>query len=331
MRHCPAALDGQFRSGVWIWTLQGPTMTPSRHRKESVMWVLMGSHGNITSQAARRLLEQGRRVRVIGRRAQALAPLQALGAETAIGDAADADFLSQAFDGATAAYVMIPPGYAEPDMRAAQARIGRAIAAALARAGVRRVVNLSSLGADLPSGTGPIAGLHEQEQRLNALPGLDLLHLRPGYFMENHLHAAGAVAALGVYPSLERSDVPVPMVATADIAAVVARELATPSARGVLHLAAGAYSFRDAARLLGAAIGQPALAHVQAEPAQAEAGMRAAGFSPDAARLMAEMAAWMSAGSHAAAPSPVELMPTTLADFAPRFADAWRAARAAAA
>ncbi len=49
--------------------------------------------------------------------------------------------------------------------------------------------------AGLPAGTGPIAGPHAQAQRLNALPGLALLHLRPGYFMEYHQHAAGAVVA----------------------------------------------------------------------------------------------------------------------------------------
>ena len=193
------------------------------------MYVLMGANGNITSRAVRALLQQGKPVRVIGRSAAALAPLRQLGAEAAVGDAQETSFLTRAFEGATGVYVMIPTDYGAPDMRRSQTQFGTAIATAIARSGVRRVVNLSSVGAELPAGTGPIAGLHEQEQRLNALPGLDLLHLRPGYFMENHLHAAAAIAALGVYPSLERSDVSVPMVATPDIAAVVARELIEPT------------------------------------------------------------------------------------------------------
>lgn len=180
------------------------------------MYVLLGANGNIASRVARILLQQGKPVRVIGRNPAALAPLRELGAELAIGDAQQVDFLAGAFAGASSVYAMIPPDYAAPDMRRSQTLFGTAIAAAIARSGVKRVLNLSSVGADLASGTGPIAGLHEQEQRLNALPDLDLLHLRPGYFMENHLHAAGAVAAVGVYPSLERADVPVPMIATAD-------------------------------------------------------------------------------------------------------------------
>jgi uncharacterized protein YbjT (DUF2867 family) len=284
------------------------------------MYVLMGANGNITSRAARTLLQQGRKVRVIGRNAATLAPLQALGAEPAIGDAQQAPFLERAFDGATAVYAMIPPDYAAADMRRSQTLFGTAIATAIGRAGVRRVINLSSVGADLPSGTGPITGLHEQEQRLDALPGLDLLHLRPGYFMENHLHAAGAIAALGVYPSLERPDVPVPMVATQDIAAVVVRELTGPGTRGVLHLhAPKRYTFSEVASILGRAIGHPDLQYVVADAAQARGAMLAAGFSPDVAERMAEMAHWLSKGTHATLPGPVETTPTTLEAFAPRF------------
>jgi uncharacterized protein YbjT (DUF2867 family) len=290
------------------------------------MYVLLGAHGNITSRAARTLLQQGQPVRVIGRSAAALAPLQQLGAQVAVGDAQDAAFLTRAFDGARAVYAMIPPDYAAADLRRSQTQLGTAIAAAIAHSGVRRVVALSSIGAELAAGTGPIVGLHEQEARLDALPGLDLLHLRPGYFMENHLHVAAAVAALGVYPSLESPDAAVPMVATADIAAVVARELTQPQHRGVLYLhAPRRYTFVEAARILGRAIGRPELPYVQVEPEQGIAAMTRMGFSPDAAARMAEMARWLSALTPAPLPGPVELTPTTLEDYAPRFREVWDA------
>jgi uncharacterized protein YbjT (DUF2867 family) len=296
------------------------------------MYVLMGANGNITSRAVRTLLKQDRPVRVIGRSAAALATLRQLGAEAAVGDAHDADFLTRAFEGAMGVYAMIPTDYGAPDMRRSQTQLGTAIATAIARSGVRRVINLSSVGGELPAGTGPIAGLHEQEQRLNALPGLDLLHLRPGYFMENHLHAAAAIASIGVYPSLERSDVSVPMVATPDIAAVVARELIEAKTRGVLHLHAPRhYTFQQTAAILGRAIGRPGLLHVRSEPAQARGAMLGAGFSPDAAEQMAQLANWLSAGTHTTMPEPVEVTTTTLEDFAPRFREAYEALPRAAA
>ena len=285
------------------------------------MYVLLGSNGNITSQAASLLLAEGAPVRVVGRNAKSLAKLQAAGAQIAAGDITDERFLAKAFEGATAVYAMIPPDYAAPDMPAAQDRQGESIVRALAAAGVKRVENLSSIGAHLPSGTGPIAGLYRQEQRLNALKGVDVLHLRPGYFFENHLFAIGTIQAIGAYADMTAPDAPLPMVATADIARVVARELRNPSGTGkrLLHLRAPRlYSMRDSTALLGAAIGKPKLAYVQAEPAQAKAAMMQHGFSASVAAMFEEMSAAFSArrldGEYEKGPT--EVTPTLLEQFA---------------
>jgi uncharacterized protein YbjT (DUF2867 family) len=282
------------------------------------MFVLLGSNGQITSQLARLLLAGGHAVRVVGRNAGALAALESAGAQVAVGDPTDAAFLQRAFDGATAAYTMTPPCYGEPDMRAAQDRIGAAIALALNQVRVPRVVNLSSVGAELPSGTGPIAALHAQEQRLNAIAGIDLLHLRPGYFMENLLPAAGAVAAAGVLPGMEAPDAQIPMVATRDIAAVAARELVTPRHRGVLLLHAASHiTLREAAAVLGAAIGKPGLPYVQSPAADVKAVLRTHGFSANAADRLEELARWLSTSSRASATAgPAEVQPTDMEAFA---------------
>lgn len=282
------------------------------------MYVLLGSNGQITSKLARRLLAAGHPVRVVGRNRNALAELERAGAQLAVGDPADAAFLTRAFAGATAAYTMIPPCYAEPDMRAAQDRIGSSIAQALREAQVPRVVNLSSMGAELPHGTGPIEALHAQEQRLGAIGTLDLLHLRPGYFMENLLAGVADTAALEVLVGMEAPDVAIPMAATADIAAVAAGELVTPRHRGALLLHAPEHvTMRQAAAALGAAIGRPDLPYVQVSPAEAKPAMMAQGFSADAADQLEALARWLStsplASTHAA---PVAIQPTTIEAFA---------------
>ena len=282
------------------------------------MFVLLGSNGQITSQLARLLLASGRPVRVVGRNADALAPLAAAGAQLAVGDAGDAAFLERAFNGASAAYTMIPPCYVDADMRASQDRIGEAIAAALRAVQVPRVVNLSSIGAELPSGTGPIAALHAQEQRLQAIGGIDVLHLRPGWFMDNLLHAAPVVAAAGVLPGMEAADAPIPMVATRDVAAVAARELLTPNSRGPLLLHAARHvTMQEAAAALGAAIGQPALAYVQSSFGEGKAALREHGFSASAADQMEELARWLSTSPLASTRvAPVDVQPTTIEAFA---------------
>ena len=287
------------------------------------MYVLLGSNGNITSKAAALLLAEGAEVRVVGRNAGSLAAIQAAGAQIAPGDIADAGFLSRAFAGATAVYTMIPPDYTAPDMLAAQDQLGAAIAGAVASAGVKRLVSLSSIGAHLATGTGPITGLYRQEQRLNALRDLDVLHLRPGYFYENLLAAIEMIRTMGVYADMTAPDAQLPMAATADIARVVARELRTPSGDGkrVLHLRAPhLYTMGEATARLGAAIDKPDLAYVQADPQQGKAALMQIGFSASAAAQFEEMSAAFSSGilNGEHEKGPTETTRTTLEEFAER-------------
>ena len=82
---------------------------------------------------------------------------------------------------------MIPPYYGTEDHRAYQNKIVENTARAVREAGVTHVIHLSSEGAELAAGTGPILGLRAHEQRLNGLAGVNVLHLRPADFMENLL------------------------------------------------------------------------------------------------------------------------------------------------
>lgn len=290
------------------------------------MYVLLGSSGQITSQIARILLDGGHPVRVIGRNREALAGLEDAGARIAVGDPADAAFLASAFADATAVYTMLPPCYQEPDMRAAQHRIGEAIAEALRRATGPRVVNLSSVGAELPHGTGPIEALHAQEQRLDAIGTVDLLHLRAGYFMENLLAAIPEIAAAGVISGMESPDAPIPMVATADIAQTVAQELVTLRHRGVLQLQAPRHiTLREAARVIGSAIGKPDLQYLQAAPEETKRTLRTHGMSADAVDQLEALSRWLSRMStESATAATVAVQATTIEAFArERFAPAY--------
>jgi uncharacterized protein YbjT (DUF2867 family) len=285
------------------------------------MYVLLGSNGNITSKVATLLLAQGAAVRVVGRNAKSLGALETAGADIAAGDIADAGFLATAFAGATAVYTMIPTEHSALDLTAAQDRLGTTIEHAITAAGVKRVVNLSSVGAHLSSGTGPIVGLYRQEQRLNALAGVDVVHVRPGHFFENHLLAIQMIPAIGVYADMTAPDAPLPMIAAADIAQVVARELRTPSANGkrVLHLRAPRlYTMRETTALLGAAIDKPDLAYVQSDPQEGKAALIQHGFSANAAALMEEMSVAFSTGRIDAEyeKGRTEITPTTLERFA---------------
>ena len=288
------------------------------------MVVLMGANGNITSRLAKLLLGQGGKVRVIGRDAAHMKSLKEAGAELAVGSAADAAFLAQQFKGADAVYAMIPPEYSSPDHRKYQNVVGEAIAQAIVKSGVTSVVSLSSGGASLPDGTGPIAGLHDQEERLKKLSSVNILHLRAAYFMENHLHAIGLIKAFGVYPGMIAPDVPMAMIAVQDIAAHAARELVQLNFKGqsVRHLVGPReYTMSEAAGILGAAIGKPDLKYVKGDPAQAKAGMVQSGFSQNVADLFEEMSNALSDGRITRSIDAASTIhaPTTLEQFAPVF------------
>jgi len=151
------------------------------------MYAILGATGHIGSTIADILLTKGEKIRVIARSVDRLRPLVKRGAEAFAGDAADPAFLTKAFKGADAAFTLVPPNLTAKDFLAYADTMSKSIAKAVKDGKVKYVVNLSSIGADLPEGTGPIVGLHRQEERLNKIAGLNIVHLRAAFFMENLL------------------------------------------------------------------------------------------------------------------------------------------------
>ncbi len=189
------------------------------------MYVILGATGNTGSVAARRLLDRGKKVRVIGRDSKKLAPFVSRGADAFPADVLDTDALSRAFAGAEGVYVLIPPAMNLPDFRAYQDQVTESIAKALEKAGVTHAVTLSSVGADKPDKTGPVGGLHNMEKRLAQIKGLNVLHLRAGYFMENTLAQIDIIKSFGMMAGPVRADVPLPMIVTRDIGVAAAEAL----------------------------------------------------------------------------------------------------------
>ena len=278
------------------------------------MFAVMGATGRTGSAVARRLLAAGERVRVIGRSAERLSELA--GAEPAVGDAGDPAFLAEAFQGVAAAYVMFPYDPRTEDFLAEQRRLG----AAVEQARPARVVLLSSIGADLPAGTGFVTSLHEHEQRLAGVP--DLLVLRPGSFYENFAEALRMVPDFGVIADAVDAEVPVPMVSTRDVAAAAADALLDRGWHGhVVRELRGPrdLSYAEATALLGARIGRPDLPYVRLPDDELIGALRGAGFSATTAALHVELGRAISDGTITAsgepgsAPTPFEVVADELA------------------
>ena len=297
------------------------------------MYTIVGATGKIGSKVSMTLLRMGENVRMIGRGEERLKPFVSQGATPFVGDASDTEFLIRAFTGAEAVFVMIPPHYGASDFGAFQDTIGQSIVTALRQASVRYVVNLSSVGGELPEGTGPITGLHRQEERLNRVPGLNVLHIRAAYFMENLLMNIPLIRSSGIMGSAMRGDLRIPMIATTDIAEEVADRLLNRDFSGTsvqYLLGQRDVSLDEAAAIIGRSIGRPDLKYVQFPYAEAEGSMVKAGLSPDVARSYIEMSRAFNEGKIDTPAKTIEnTTGTTIEEFAKVFASLYGESKAA--
>src|SRR6267378_8151043 len=263
------------------------------------MYVILGATGHTGSVVANSLLSKKKKVRVVGRDNKKLTAFTSRGGEAFTANVTDEKSLTRAFTGAEAVYAMIPPDITNDNYRGFQSLASNAIAKALENAGVKHAVTLSSFGADKPEKTGPIAGLHEMESKLNLVKGLNVLHLRAGYFMENTLPQAGVIRNLGRMAGPVDADVALPMIATRDIGAAAAEALLRLDFKGKQTqelLGPRDLSMTEAMTIIGKAIGRPGLGYVQASDQQFLAALVQLGFSQNVASLILEMAHALNTG-----------------------------------
>lgn len=143
---------------------------------------LLGSLGNVNRIVVPKLIQAGHDVTVITTNAQRVATIEALGAHAAVGTMTDAAFLTKQFTGRDVVYLMIS-GTA-PDLFAAAQQQAEIFKSAIQNAGVKKVVNLSSIAAqDEPAGT--LYAYHFIEDALSILTDIDLAIVRPTGFYNN--------------------------------------------------------------------------------------------------------------------------------------------------
>jgi uncharacterized protein YbjT (DUF2867 family) len=261
-------------------------------------YVVTGATSRTGSIVSKALLEAGARVRVLGRSAKRLEPLTRLGAEVRIVEPLDAEALNAAFVGADAAYVMLQPNYIpdHPDFRGYQNTLVDNLGLALERSGVSHAVGLSSWGAEMPAGNGPVAGLHRLEERLGQIAGLNFLALRAGYFMENlfSFHLVGGALAGPLQP-----DTKLPFVATRDVGEAAANALQSLDFTGKTYQEIkGPHpsSMLETASILGKALGRPLVPYTMESLETFRQQLVHAGCSESITTLMLEVVEGINSG-----------------------------------
>jgi uncharacterized protein YbjT (DUF2867 family) len=300
------------------------------------MIVITGATGNTGKPAVEALLESGEKLRVIGRDARKLEPFARRGAEAVVADVQDAAALTTAFHGATAAYLLIPQALHLEKFREYQECVSNAYAAAIAAARVTYAVTLSSIGAQHHSDTGPIVGLHNMEEKLDKVPGLNVLHLHPGYFMENLLMNIGTIRSMGMLAGGSPGDFKMPMIAAKDVGTYAAGRLRTHDFSGSSTqelLGPRDVTMKEVAGIIGPAIGKPSLHYAHVPFLVLEPALVSMGMPKKSAELLIEM--WKAGNNGLVAPqeprSASNSTPTTVEQFiAEVFAPAYNAKTTAA-
>lgn len=292
---------------------------------------ITGSLGHISKPLTEKLIQQGHEITLISSNPEKEADIKALGAKPAIGSLEDLIFLTGAFTGADAVYTMVPPNnYFDHslDLLAYYRRLGGNYARAIVKSGVKRVVNLSTIGAHLKQGSGILIGAHDIEHMLNDLsPEIAVTHMRPTSFYYNLYGYVDMIKKEGLIAVNYGSEALIPWVAPTDIAAAVAEEIATPlTGRKIRYVASEELTGNEVARILGAAIEKPDLKWVIVSDEQTQQGLEAIGMNPDIAAGLVEMYASLHSGSLSEdyyRNRPAVMGKVKMSDFAVEFAAAF--------
>lgn len=288
------------------------------------MYVIFGATGNTGKPLTLSLLSEGKKVRILSRDANKAAELVEKGAELLTGDTLDLNFLIDAFKGATAAYILIPMDWTTKNYYQHQVNYSDTIAEAIEKSGVKYVVTLSSVGTHLESGSGVVFGLRYMENRINQIPGINALHLRPTYFMENLFGSLSTIKDMGMIFSPMQGDMPLTMIATKDIGNYAAKRLSALdfSGSGFQYLLGKRdLTYNEVAKVIGNAVGKPETQYVQVSYDEYKKGMLSMGSSESLADAMNEFIAAYNEGKIGsdAIRDESNTTPTSIEDFAQVF------------
>jgi uncharacterized protein YbjT (DUF2867 family) len=288
-------------------------------------YVITGGAGNISKPLTEALLQAGNDVVVIGRNAEKLKPLTDKGAVAAVGSLEDEAFVKEAFAGADAVYLMIPPNMAVENFRGYQNVVAKNYITAIKENQIKYVVVLSSIGAHRGTGVGPVDGLADLEKMLSELTDVNVKILRPSYFMANLLGMIPLIKNMQIMgANFAGGDEKLVLVHTDDIAAVAAEELLALNFIGhsVRYIASDEKTGNEIAEILSAAINKPGLPWITFTDEQTLESLQQAGFPAALSEAYTTMGKAIREGrmqedywkNHP------QLGPTKLEDFAQEFA-----------
>lgn len=186
--------------------------------------VIAGASGNIGRRTAEKVIQAGAETVLLSRNPEKLAALVDRGATVEKIGSDDPQGLIAATQQADALFWLTPPKLDVPNMRDWYLHTAQAGANAVRANGIARVVNISSIGASAKPNLGTVSFSGDVESIFNET-GANVVHLRPGYFMENFLTQIETIQSDHVVRFPYPSNHDIPWISTNDIGDVAARYL----------------------------------------------------------------------------------------------------------
>lgn len=261
-------------------------------------YVITGSLGHIGKPLTSRLVSDGHSVTVVSHDPAKKEAIETLGAAAAIGTVENTGFLTDVFQGADAVFTLVPPDYNGDEWKGHIEAVGNHYVEAIKASGVKHVVNLSSIGVHMINGCGPVSGLARVELAMDEMAGVNVRHIRAGYFHTNFLNAIGQIKYSGILTGNYGADTPMVLVHPLDIADVAARSLQDETflGRGSSYIASDEKTPAEVVALIGQAIGKADLQWVERTDDEEYEELVGIGMSEEIARNYTEMGAALRSG-----------------------------------
>jgi uncharacterized protein YbjT (DUF2867 family) len=252
------------------------------------MYAVAGVSGRTGAATAEALLKQGQKVRALVRNAEQGEPWLRRHAEVAVVDLNDADALASALKGLSGAFLLLPPTNDDDALAVQQAMLTQMVAG-VKKSGLKKLLFLSSAGAQHPVGTGPIIALHRAEKALTGLVP-SVTFLRAAWFLENWGPSFLPALESGELPHFGHTHLKFHQVCAHDIGDAAARALveAPPGVRFVELAGKENWSADDVAEVATSLLGQPIKA-VERPVDSAKEQLERAGMGPKSAALYGEL------------------------------------------
>lgn len=281
--------------------------------------LVTGGPGYVGGEVVRQLARNHIEVRAMVRDLSKASAIRGNGVEIVMGDLSKPGTLDAALTGMDRVLLSSAPG---PKMVALQSNMVEAAK----RAGVRHLVKISAMGADLNSPVS-LGRWHAQIEERLATSGVPFTNFRPNLFMQSLLDFAPTMSKQGVFYGLMK-DSRASFVDVRDIGTVAVAVLTSGRHEGQTYEVTGpdALSLADAARRLSVVTGR-AIRYVDVPPATFIEKMREAGMPQWLAEDRAALHQLLREALGAAVTDVVRRIarkqPIAFADFAREFARAF--------